>query len=1094
MSLAVYKSSAGSGKTFTLVKEYIKLVIDNPDNYKHILAITFTNKAANEMKSRILAYLSGMAYGNEPKYQKMTDLLESEIHEVLNLEATTIRERAKQALGNILHGYSNFAVSTIDKFVLLLVRSFTRELRLPINFDVELDEKTLIRKSIELLLGKVGSDQNLTRALVQFVESKIEDEKSWDIEKELRSFAKILLRESSVNAIEEIKNLETSDYIKISKQLSVLIKEHEEAMSKPGLEAMELFRQNNIAKGDTAYSTGGVYFFFKRFAEKDFTKPEPNTNVVKMLESGNWASGKCDSSKKIILENLIPELVVLLETASSQAEKLIPEYNLLKLIHQNIYPTAVFGEIEKVMEEFRENENIVHISEFNKRIASIVNSEPIPFIYERIGEKYHHYMVDEFQDTSLLQWQNLLPLYENSLSNNNFNMIVGDGKQAIYRWRNGEVEQFAALPKIFNKPEGAVADIRQQALINHYNEKSLNRNYRTRKEVVEFNNAFFKEASQNLPERLQKIYCASNPDHPEQELLFQEQDVDANDIGGSVQVEFLKLKQPENEEPLSKEETLEIELERIRSIIEDDLLPSSYQLNEITILTRTNNDAGNVARHLIENGINVVTNEALLLSASNNVHFIINLLRFLNDPVNSTVIADILIFLLEKTNRPPNEIHDLLLSAKEIHPGKPNTKHLENIIQDDFGFPFKTNRIKALNLYETAESMVRLFGLNDAGSDPFIRFFMDTILEFTTKNEESLDDFLEYWDEKGSQKSIVIPEETDAVKVMTIHKAKGLEFPVVIYPFANGSNKPGVNEFWIEPEISAIPQLKTALVNGTLLLNETKFAHVRQAEIEKSFLDLLNVLYVAMTRPSERMYVILHDKQGTSGEWKDGNNFLDVADLFHQFLQNNNLWQNEQDVYNFGYEGGRIKKQKEEAKKTASELYSVKLDKGSWRNKANLSFVSSKNWDFDSIEALKDRGILLHNIMARIKTEDDVDKAINQAIIEGLIQENEKENLRADISKIISTPEILPFFDQHKTIINEKEILLNNGDILRPDRIVVDNDETAVIDYKTGKKDIKHRDQVETYANALSSMGYKNLNKYLIYLNIENRTAEVVNW
>ena len=1094
MSLAVYKSSAGSGKTFTLVKEYIKLVIDNPDNYKHILAITFTNKAANEMKSRILAYLSGMAYGKDDKHQKMVALLESEIHDILKLDAVTTSERARQALSNILHGYSNFAVSTIDKFILLLVRSFTRELKLPTNFDVELDENTLIRKSIELLLGKVGFDENLTRTLVQFVESKIEDEKSWDIEKELKAFAKILLRESSVDAIEEIKKLETSDYIKISKQLTGLIKAHEETLIKPGVEAMELFRQNNIAQGDTAYGSGGIYLFFKRFAEKDFSKPEPNSNIVKMLEKGNWASGKCDSSKKMILESLIPQLTILLETASSQAETLVPEYNLYRLIHQNIYPTAVFGEIEKVMGEFRENENMVHISEFNKRIASIVNSEPIPFIYERIGEKYRHYMVDEFQDTSLLQWQNLLPLYENSLSNNNFNMIVGDGKQAIYRWRSGEVEQFAALPKIYNKPEGTIADLREQALINHYHEKSLNRNYRTRKEVVEFNNAFFEQASQNLPERLQKIYCASNPGNPEQEMKFQKQEVDADDIGGSVNVEFLKLKHIENQKDLSNEEALELELDRIRSIIEEDLLASSFRLNEITILTRTNKDAGNVARYLIERGISVVTNEALQLSANSNVHFVINLMRFLNDPVNSTVIADILIFLLEKTNRASNEIHDLILTTKEIHPGKSGTRPLENIIQDVFGFPFKTTEINALNLYETAEKLVRLFKLNTSGSDPFIRFFMDTILEFTSKNEESIADFLEYWDEKGCYNSIVIPEETDAVKVMTIHKAKGLEFPVVIYPFANGNDRIGVNEFWIEPEISAIPQLKTALVKATKALDTTKFAHVRQEEIEKSFLDLLNVLYVAMTRPAERMYVILHDKADAGGAWKYANNFLDVADLFHQFLQNNDLWQNEQGVYNFGYEGRRILKQKEESKKVASMYYSIKLNKGNWRSKAALSFASSKNWDADSVEKMKDRGILIHNIMAGIKTEADVESAITRAIIEGQIQENEKAKLLADISKIISSPEIIPFFDQNKKIINEKEIILANGQILRPDRIVIDTGETAVIDYKTGKHDDKHKDQVETYAKALSEMGYTNLKKHLIYLDIEKHTAEVVNW
>jgi len=255
------------------------------------------------------------------------------------------------------------------------------------------------------------------------------------------------------------------------------------------------------------------------------------------------------------------------------------------------------------------------------------------------------------------------------------------------------------------------------------------------------------------------------------------------------------------------------------------------------------------------------------------------------------------------------------------------------------------------------------------------------------------------------------------------------------------------DEFWVNPEISTIPQLKTALVKGTKLLSETKFAHIREEEIEKRFLDLLNVLYVAMTRPSERMYVILHDKTKANDDWANGSSFLDVADLFHQFLQTNNLWQNEQGVYNFGYEGGRIKKQKEDTKKAASELYSVKLDKGSWRSKATLSFVSSKNWDANSTETMKDRGILIHNIMAGIKTEKDVESAISQAIIEGLIDEKEKESLRADLSKIISTPEILPFFDQGKRIINEKEILLNNGEILRPDRIVVGAGETAVIDY-----------------------------------------------
>jgi len=1075
MSLVVYKSSAGSGKTFTLVKEYLKLVIENPDNYKHILAITFTNKAANEMKSRILTSLATLA-GNSKGNDSLLVLLAAELKNALPVDDSSLQQRASLALVNILHGYSGFAVSTIDSFVNKLVRNFARELKLPVNFDLELDENKLITKSIELLLDKVGTDTDLTHTLVQFVESKMEDEKSWDIERELRTFTKILLKENSVNALHHIRQLEAGTYIKISKQLAILIHDAEDVMSRPGIEAMQLIQSANLSAGDFAYGNSGIFSFFKRIAIKDFSRAihTSNQNIVKMLNTGKWTSGKCEQPAIVAIENIQDQLSAKLDIIVQNAGQLLPKYNLFTLIHQNIYPTAVLSEIEKVMGEFRENENIVHISEFNKRIADIVGSEPVPFIYERIGEKYHHFLVDEFQDTSLLQWQNLLPLFENSLAGNYFNMIVGDGKQAIYRWRNGEVEQFAALPKIYNRPDNVLSQQRETLLGQHFDEKFLTTNYRSRKEIVEFNNEFFEVAAQQLSENLQKIYHN------------QKQQVNPEAIGGLVHIEFLEVREPDSE-------TFEhLELERIRAIVED--LQTTFNLNEISILTRTNGNASLIARHLIDNNISVVTNEALLLSSSHEVRFIISLLRFLNDPAEPTVIAEILLFLIEKTNRPSFVLHELLNGCSEIYPHRQGTNSLEFIIRRQLHFEFDRVQLQNCSLYEMVEKIVRNFELNETEDNPFIRFFRDAILEFNSKNDENSDDFLTYWDEIGKDKSIVIPEETEAVRVMTIHKAKGLQFPVVIYPFANGNDKLGLNEFWIEPELEELPLLKTALVKATKTLEETKFASLRQKETEKSFLDLLNVLYVAMTRPVERMYVLLHDKHNAAGKWNNAKAFNDVADLFHNYLQQKELWEKQKPIYTFGHTGDRISNEKSTLKKTDDQWQEIKLEKGNWQQTAVVRIKTVENPDIETTDNNRNRGIMIHYILAKIKTHDDIPDALDEAIVEGMLPVASKYQLISELNQILSSPAILSFYDRKKKIFTEKEIILKNGQTLRPDRIVIDTGETAVIDYKTGKKDANHKNQVEAYALALHEMDYTNIKKYLVYIALDEHKVEVISW
>jgi ATP-dependent helicase/nuclease subunit A len=1063
MSLTVYKSSAGSGKTYTLVLEYLALVIVNPDSYRNILAITFTNKAANEMKSRIVEALTQIVY---PKGEQVspTEELIDKIAEKTGLDKTQISLSAKKSLANILHGYSNFAVSTIDSFVHGLVRNFARELKLPVNFDVEVDQDKLIDKTIDLLLSKVGVDNQITQVLVKFIAGKMDDEKSWNIERELRDFAGILLKESSMEPIGQLRNLQLNDFKVISNKINENLNLLKQEMMQPAIKAIDFFSQHSIEPQHLFQGKNGAFSYFSRIAGGDFSKYQPNTHVTKLLSEQNWTSGKCPAEVQKIIESNKQELHNLLEHQVALMQEKMKIYLLLVLIRQNIYSTALLNEFENVMEEFRNNENIVHISEFNKRIAEVLSNNPIPFIYERIGEKYKNLLVDEFQDTSALQWHNLLPLMENSLATNQFNMIVGDGKQAIYRWRSGEVEQFAALPKIKGLPDDALMKQRQQLFQSHYVEKSLNKNYRSAGEIVAFNNKFFDFAAQNISGDLKKIYDG-------QKQQFRE-----DKTGGRVHIEFIP---PDGQSGVDLEAK---ELERILEIVNDQA--NEFNLSEIAILTRSNANASAVARCLLENGITVVTDEALRLSASSDVNFIVDILRFTGQPDNKPVIAAILTYLLENSQNGLEKLHHYFDITLEINPKNTEAIPVEKIIHEHFGFQFNSLSLRALPLYEMIDRIIKTFGLGLGKNNPFITFFKDLVLKFTAGNITSTADFLEYWDESGYKSSIVIPEEAEAVKVMTIHKAKGLQFPVVIFPFANRKPDLAVKDTWIAPSLENIPELRAALVRNGKKLQDTNFFPVYEKEVQKSFLDNLNVLYVAMTRPSERLFVLLHDKHNAAGEWKLSDLFPDNADLLSQYLQHEGLWQKEQSVYFFGSTGKRNQPKKiKPTESSPSGGYKAVFD---FREYLSLRFSAPESRLQENQDDYRREGIVVHDILSAIRSKSEIPVALYQAVNNGLIEERKVKTYTNYLEKVLSHPELGFLFDTTKKIYNEKEILLSNGETLRPDRIVSDSRSTWLADYKTGKPAPHHRSQLNKYAEGLREAGYGEISKCLIYLDIEN--------
>ncbi|MBN4062153.1 UvrD-helicase domain-containing protein [Bacteroidales bacterium AH-315-I05] len=1040
MSFTVYKSSAGSGKTYTLVKQYLKIALQNeqPDAYKGILAITFTNKAASEMKERVLDALK--AFSAED-IKNTNAFLFNDLLKELSFDEATLKNRAKKTLEHILHHYTDFSVSTIDKFTHRIVRTFAYDLKIPLNFEVEMDTDALLSVAVDTLISRVGSNEKLTKALVEFTESKADDEKSWHIENELLSFSKYLLEEDGKIHIEKLKNISLDDFFKIRNQLVGQIKEFESEVKKIGKKALQTIENAGVERSTFYY--GDLPNYFKKLNALNVNGLLPGPRLESAMEEGNWFSGKATDFDKENINAIKPELEDLYLKAINYVESHEKDFHLFSLIYKNIYSLAVLNEIEQIIDEIRNDKNLIHISEFNQRIAEIVMNEPIPFIYERIGSRYTHYLIDEFQDTSVLQWHNLLPLIDNSLATGNFNMVVGDGKQAIYRWRGGEVEQIAHLPKVKNRHNNPLIAEREATLQRWHKEKTLANNFRSKAEIVQFNNFFFKKLSERLNGDYQKIYEAV------------EQNFDEKNTGGMVSIEVLG----KNEELTIEEETLT----RVKQLIEN-CLRDGFELSEIAILCRKNMEASAVAVYLLEQGIDVVSAESLLLSNSSEVNFIISILQWIvnsNDQIAKTAILQFLV----KSDKIQGEIHGVLSEATR--------NGMDEVLRKNSLY-IRRNKLIQLPVYECIEEIIRVYDLNDE-TNIYIAFFLDFAHRYSIKNSNNFSEFLHHWEEQKNKQSIVLPDGLNAVRLLTIHKSKGLEFPVVIFPFANWAVKVKKDDLWVTLEHPKINGLKSALLPTNKTLEKTDYSAQYVDEESKSLLDDFNLLYVAFTRPRERLHVLTSEDSRKK-----------LSKEFLGFLKKNEHWNEQKSSYCFGNDSSASSRTtaKKPGQESEKMLQIKKLISDDWRGKIVISLQAPEYWDFDNFEKEKNYGKLLHLALSKITTENDVTKALGELFLEGTITADEQNELKKTITALFSKETIKPFFAEGLKVKTEAEILLENGDILRPDRLILSENSAVVIDYKTGAKQPAHIEQIKKYGNALLEMNYQNVEMYLIYTEV----------
>ncbi len=1038
-SFSIYDASAGSGKTYALVKEYLKIILTSSknDSYRNILAITFTNKAVHEMKSRIVDSLSEFA--KEEPNERAINLMHDLAIET-NLSPNQIKFKSQQIIKHIIHNYAAFDISTIDKFTHRVIRAFAHDLNLPMTFEVTLDTENLLTEAVDAIIAQAGEDETLTKLLIDFTMEKTDDDKSWDISREILETGKLLLNENNREEITHFHNKTISEFLEIKKRLAKIGEQLEAENINLATKAISIINQNGI---DTKSFSGE--YFPKHIQSIIDGKFNPKNKTYH--EFGDVKINKT-AKDTIIIESVIPQLLELLDTIYKNFEK----RDFYNAFLKNITPLSLLNTVSNELVKIQSEQNVLSIAEFNAIIHREIQNQPAPFIYERLGERYRHFFIDEFQDTSEMQWQNLIPLIDNALSGEidgekGTLMIVGDPKQSIYRWRGGKAEQFIALSKDINP-------------FNNPDKKQfhLDKNYRSYSQIIEFNNQFFKLLSNEFHNTAYKDLYENHS--------FQK----PNDKkGGYVNISFLpiidKNEFENDDETLDKTELFVLAtLNTIQKVLKE-----GFEYKDIVILTRKRDQGIAIANYLTEQNIPLLSSETLMIQNATEVRLIIHLLKYLKNNADLEAKAHFLNYLAQN-NQDQIPIHDFIAKGMSLT----NEKEFESWLES-FHVNLSFQNIRKKSLYEAVEILITKF-LNLKVGNSYIQYFLDIVLERDIRNQAGISDFLNYWDKNAEKFSIPSPEGTNAVRIMTIHKSKGLEFPVVIFPFAaeDYTRKPK-DKLWLYNEEETVELPKILIDNTTSVEGFGEAAKaVYDSKKQEELLDNINVLYVALTRAEEQLYVISQQLKPK----KDGEYPSNMASFFIKYLQNQSVFDENKVEYAFG-NAKKLSLVKEHVD-TSKVIESV----SEILNPKNIKIAQREAimWGTRQQEAIE-YGNLIHEILSFVKTKEDVDFAITNALENGLITNNQKATVARTIDEIVNHSELESYFDKNTIVLNEQTIIQKEGNIIKPDRMVISKEnEVYLLDYKTGSHQSKYKLQLENYQAAIEKMGYKVNKKALIYI------------
>lgn len=1016
----VLHSSAGAGKTHALVKHYLLLSLHGPDPsaYSHILALTFTKKAAAEMRERVLTYLEALASGG-PLDGAKADVRDSVMTEA-GITAEELHRRAKAMLTHMLHHWSQVAVSTLDSFTRRVVMPFSRDLQLDHELQMTTEEKYYRAKAVDLLLEEAGHDKALTDVLVATCEQLLEDERSWRPDQPLLDLSVQLTKENALEHLATLREMDSTQFLELYKRLRKRTETFRTRMRKLGADACDAIERAALTDKDLANGKGGFISYLRKL--RSFDGPfEIGKNVTKALESDKWHSGSATPSAVSAIEGLVPMFRTTIGTVEALRDTELRDYFIIKAITDDLIATASLNSIDQRLEALKREEGVSFFSDLTRKVMMVVQNEPAPFLYERLGEKYTHFLIDEFQDTSLMQWHALLPLVENALSTDGSVLLVGDAKQAIYRWRNGEARQFVAFPKVFRKDMLARGDefeaILQRA---HVEVPPLASNHRSARSIITFNNKVTGRLKQELDEEERKVYHRH-----EQELVRKDE--------GYVEVSCY-----------STEKEAEGPWDLMVKAVQDSRA-DGFNLGDIAVLVRTKAQGAEASERLTQEGFELVSPDGLTLGANPIACAVVHVLAWLQRSAD------------ENAALAAQSIASVRTGADTVDPFTDGLKPQEFLRRWRSDHPRISARLPLVTLVcRIAEALG-----HDPGSDVFIMGLVNEAHAFSKTGGDDLPGFLEHWDRAASGRSVGGTPGLNAIQVMTVHKAKGLQFPVVIVPEAGKSSRGGNGErIWIAPE-PALGGPPSALVKKVTALTDLGIPELVE-EDRLSKLDQLDVLYVALTRPEQRLYV------SVAGS---GNDFLAKALREHLGLGPGGVWTD-------GKRGSQV------TKDAAEEPATFELTTAAPQGERELAIrrEAPEGWDPADPDPYRSHGRAVHAMLARVRTPQDLPEAVAMESTNWGLGADVTAAIAKQLEALLAKPELAPFFREGLEVHTESTLLNAQGQAVRPDRVVREGDVFRVLDIKTGAPAEHHMDQVRGYTQLLHAVEGRPVEGYLLYV------------
>ena len=1126
----IYTASAGSGKTYTLVKEFLTLSLSSDYVFcKDILAVTFTNKAANEMKAKILSHLDDLIKN------KGDENMKNHLLDTLKIDESVLQKRASDLYDNIIHNYSDFNISTIDSFVQQVSRSFAKELNLPAQYRVLIDDEMLLDGLIQNVDAQIdANDKSLTAILEDFVNFKLDEEDSLRIDVSLRKFVKKLLKENAYKK-GELLGLDSNadnncDYTDIKQQLDDVHKKYKTNVEK-GIEKIEEFeKEYKIETSDYNNGSRGGLQTMKTKLKADINTPSVSGKKINAIFSDKnkvWYSSECLKNKKETLAE-INRLGIDVVGMYEQLCEDHKNYIRINIVRRNLYLYALRKTLLSIVSQYVGETNKVHISEFNKRISDILGDCSVPFIYERIGSRYKHFFIDEFQDTSLLQWHNFLPLVNNGLSEGNMSLLVGDAKQAIYRFRSGEVEQIINLTKkpleIYGAETSDFYDECKENLGKSACNMSLDSNWRSKKNIIEFNNSFFRLSKYRLEsEDYRSVYEGFEQKCPKKypydgyvsvEIFNKENFKSKKDAGTKSKPEA-GIEEVVEEKKIGSEGTTKLYKDAVRKSMLNDinsLIDKGFKYSDISILVRNGRTDGyDIATYLSQNGIPVISSDSIQLKSSDKVRLVVFTLKYLLDDENNIDKLILSFYNNICADKNPYDVSEALRNKIII-------EDLENI------------RNEAYSLYDLCYRIINKVYKFNVLEDEFLQYFLNHVLEWQNSENGGIDAFIEHWDKKAKELCVKLTSEINAVQIMTIHKSKGLEFKVVMYPYAvtKVPEKFRGNEMWLpmnELQIKdeSISGLDSFLLSVNKDLEGTELAEYYTKEVKKTSFDDFNVMYVAMTRAADQMFIYTNNARSNkeSGSYNFFVDYFDTKNKKNYLVGDKNVAEKEDVdfVKRFGepktsensvrYELGEVEycadKDKDKSKGVLELDAEDKPQTLDWVPCLDIEADPTMFWAEGEYRP-KEWGDLVHEMLAKVNTAEDVDEILRYYLNDGRIDQQNADVLKKRFEEIVVDVMIKDAYSKDAIVKNEMDILVddnvmkrieelkkenniedkkdkNKSNILRPDRYVELADRLILIDYKTAKPSKDHEIQMEGYILALRSIGMKkNIESYLVYL------------